>query len=137
MGGIVMSGAYYIAVTFAQSLPLIHGGHEAWRYTLILGILPAIPVLLVLPFLPESPIWLQKKREGTLRRPSILELFHPTFRKTALLTCLMMACAYAASFGMLQHFARIIPGTPGIKILTHAAQQQRVVAIRRQFVKPC
>jgi MFS family permease len=125
-GGIVMSGAYYVAVTFAQSLPLIHGGHEAWRYTLILGILPAIPVLVILPFLPESPIWLQKKREGTLKRPSVLELFHPTFRKTALLTCLMMACAYAASFGMLQHFARIIPGMPGIRILSHAAQQQRV-----------
>ena len=125
-GGIVMSGAYYVAVTFAQSLPVIHGGHEAWRYTLILGILPAIPVLLVLPFLPESPIWLQKKREGTLKRPSVLELFQPTFRKTALLTCLMMACAYAASFGMLQHFARIIPGTPGIRNLAHAAQQQQV-----------
>jgi MFS family permease len=125
-GGIVMSGAYYVAVTFAESLPMIHGGHEAWRYTLILGILPAIPVLLVLPFLPESPIWLRKKREGTLKRPSVLELFHPTFRKTALLTCLMMACAYAASFGMLQHFARIIPGMPGVRNLAHAAQQQQV-----------
>ena len=125
-GGIVMSGVYYLAVTFSQRLPAIHGGHEAWRYTLMLGILPAIPVILILPFLPESPIWRQKKLEGTLKRPSVFELFHPAFRKTALLTCLMMACAYAASFGMLQHFARIIPGTPGVRILSHAAQQQRV-----------
>ncbi|HVA94825.1 MAG TPA: MFS transporter [Candidatus Dormibacteraeota bacterium] len=126
LGGIVMSGAYYVAVTFSQHFPVVYGAHDAWRYTLMLGILPAIPVLLILPFLPESPIWLRKKKEGTLKRPSVLELFHPKFRKTALLTCLMMACAYAASFGMLQHFARIIPGTPGVRILPHAAQQQRV-----------
>jgi MFS family permease len=126
LGGIVMSGAYYIAVTFSQHFPMVYGGHQAWRYTLMLGILPAIPVIFILPFLPESPIWLQKKKEGTLKRPSVLELFHPRFRKTALLTCLMMACAYAASFGMLQHFARIIPGTPGVRVLAHAAQQQQV-----------
>jgi MFS family permease len=125
-GGIVMSWTYYLAVTFSQKLPAVYGAHEAWRYTLMLGILPAIPVLLVLPFLPESPVWKKRKQDGTLKRPSVLELFHPTFRKTALLTCLMMACSYAASFGMLQHFARIIPGTPGVRVMAHAAQQQRV-----------
>lgn len=129
-GGIVLSGVYYLAVTFSQLLPPIYGAHEAWRYTLMFGILPAIPVMLVLPFLPESPVWRQKKLEGTLKRPSVLELFHPTFRKTALLTCLMMACSYAASFGMLQHFARIIPGTPGVRALAHAAQQQRVSTLQ-------
>jgi MFS family permease len=129
-GGIVMSGVYYLAVTFSPRLPAIYGAHQAWRYTLMFGILPAIPVLLLLPFLPESPIWRKKKLEGTLKRPSVLELFHPTFRKTALLTCLMMACSYAASFGMLQHFARIIPGTPGVRVLAHAAQQQRVSTLQ-------
>ncbi len=129
-GGIVMSWTYYLAVTFSQRLPAIYGAHEAWRYTLMLGILPAIPVLAVLPFLPESPVWRERKSAGTLKRPSILELFHPSFRKTALLTCLMMACSYAASFGMLQHFARIIPGTPGVKVLAHAAQQQRVSTLQ-------
>jgi nitrate/nitrite transporter NarK len=125
-GGIVMSATYYLAVTFSQRLPAIYGVHEAWRYTLMFAILPAIPVMLILPFLPESPVWLAKKHEGTLKRPSVLELFHPAFRRTALLTCLMMACSYAASFGMLQHFARIIPGMPGVRTLAHPAQQQRV-----------
>jgi MFS family permease len=125
-GGIVMSATYYLAVTFSQRLPAIYGAHEAWRYTLMFAILPAIPVMLILPFLPESPVWLTKKREGTLKRPSVLELFHPSFRRTALLTCLMMACSYAASFGMLQHFARIIPGMPGVRPLAHSVQQQRV-----------
>ena len=78
----------------------------------------------------ESPIWQKKREEGTLQRPSILELFHPEFRKTALLSCFMMACAYAASFGMLQHFARIIPGAPEVKILAHADQQKIVSALQ-------
>lgn len=129
-GGIVMSGIYFLAVTFSQKLPAIYGAHEAWRYTMMFGILPAIPVLAILPFLPESPVWREQKNAGTLKRPSILELFHPSFRKTALLTCLMMACSYAASFGMLQHFARIIPGTPGVRVLAHAAQQQRVSTLQ-------
>ena len=129
-GGIVMTGIYYLAVTFSQRLPAVYGAHEAWRYTLMFGILPAVPVMLVLPLLPESPVWQQKKREGTLKRPSIRELLHPSFRRTALLTCSMMACSYAASFGMLQHFARIIPGTPGVRTLTHAAQQQRVSTLQ-------
>jgi MFS family permease len=129
-GGLLMSGANYLNITIGHLLPAIRGGHEAWRYTVLWGILPAIPLLLVRPFLPESPIWLKKREEGTLKRPSISELFHPEFRKTALLTCLMMACAYAASFGMLQHFARIVPGGPRVRGLAHADQQKIVSAMQ-------
>ncbi len=129
-GGILMSGASYLSLSIGPLLPAIHGGHEAWRYTILWGILPAIPLLVVRPFLPESPIWKKKREEGTLQRPSILELFHPEFRKTALLSCFMMACAYAASFGMLQHFARIIPGAPEVKMLAHADQQKIVSALQ-------
>ena len=125
-GGLLMSGANYLNITIGHLLPAIHGGHEAWRYTVLWGILPAIPLLVVRPFLPESPLWLKKKQEGTLKRPSVLELFHPEFRTTALLTCLMMACAYAVSFGMLQHFARIIPGGTSVRTLPHADQQKVV-----------
>ena len=42
----------------------------------------------------------------------------------------MMACAYAASFGMLQHFARIIPGTPGVRELAHVDQQKIVTLLQ-------
>lgn len=125
-GGLLISSVYYLAVTYSQHLPLIHGGHQAWRYTAMSGLIPAIPLIVLRPFLPESPIWKRKKAEGTLRQPSFAELFRPTFRKTALITCLMMACSYAGSFGMLQHFARIIPGTPGVRVLPVAAQEQRV-----------
>ena len=109
LGGLMISAAYYLAVTYAGSLPAIHGGHEAWRYTLISGIIPAIPLMIVRPFLPESPVWKEKKAQGTLKRPSFAELFHPEYRKTTLLTALMFACSYGAAFGAIQHIPRIVP----------------------------
>ena len=39
-GGMLVSGAYYLAVTFSQRLPAIHGGHEAWRYAAMSGLFP-------------------------------------------------------------------------------------------------
>src|ERR1035437_2576066 len=66
VGGLLISGAYYLAVTYSKSLPAIHGGHEAWRYTLISGVIPAIPLIVIRPFLPESPAWQEKKLSGTL-----------------------------------------------------------------------
>ena len=52
MGGLMVTGAYYLVVTYGDSLPLVHGGHEAWRYTLMSGVIPAIPLMIIRPFLP-------------------------------------------------------------------------------------
>ncbi len=125
-GGLLVSGAYYLAVSFSARLPRIYGEHAAWRYTLLTGLIPTFLLLITRPFLPESPIWLKEKIKGKLKRPNFAELFSPELRKTALLTTLMTACAYAGSFGTLQHTARIIPGLPEIRILSHVAQQQAV-----------
>ena len=53
----------------ATSLPAVHGGHEAWRYTLMSGVIPAIPLIVIRPFLPESPTWRQKKAGGHAEAP--------------------------------------------------------------------
>src|SRR6185503_9044867 len=74
LGGLMVGGAYYLAVVYCGSLPAIAGGHEAWRYTLISGVIPALPLILIRPFLPESPAWAAKRAAGQLRRPSIAEL---------------------------------------------------------------
>ena len=43
-GGLMATGAYYWIVTQRPSrCPTITGGHEAWRYTLMSGLAPAIP----------------------------------------------------------------------------------------------
>ena len=77
-GGVMAAGAYYWFVTHGESLPAIQGGHEAWRYTLMFGLVPAIPLMIIRPFLPESPLWQERKRAGTLKRPSFAELFAPS-----------------------------------------------------------
>ena len=54
IGGLLVTGAYYIAVHYKDAFPAIHGAHEPWRYALISGVIPAIPLIVVRPFLPES-----------------------------------------------------------------------------------
>jgi len=56
---------------------MIHGGHEAWRYTLISGVLPALPLIMIRPFLPESPEWQKKKDSGKLQRPEHRRAIQP------------------------------------------------------------
>ena len=130
IGGVVVTGVYYLVVTYGERLPLVRGGHEAWRYTLMSGVLPAIPLIVIRPFLPESPTWQAKKRAGTLKRPRFGELFQPRFRKTTIVTTVMMAAAYAAAFGAIQQAPRIVPGLAEVRALPRAAQEQTVSAVQ-------
>jgi MFS family permease len=130
IGGLMVTGAYYLIVTNAETLPLVRSGHEAWRYTLISGVIPALPLVLIRPFLPESPIWREKKLAGTLRRPSFAVLFTPEFRRTTIVTTVMMACAYAAAFGAIQQMPRIVPGLEGVQELPRTAQEQTISGVQ-------
>ncbi len=130
VGGLMVTGAYYLIVTYGDSLPEVQGGHDAWRYTLMSGVIPAIPLIVIRPFLPESPAWQEKKRAGTLKRPSFGELFHPRFRRTTIVTTVMMACAYAAAFGAIQQMPRIVPGLQGVQSLSRTAQEQTISGVQ-------
>jgi MFS family permease len=130
IGGLLVSGAYFFIVTYAESLPEIRGGHEPWRYTLMSGVVPALPLIVIRPFLPESPTWYAKKMAGTLKRPSIAELFRPEFRRTTIVTTIMFACAYGAAFGALQQAPRIVPGLEGIADLARTQQEQAVGTVQ-------
>jgi MFS family permease len=121
IGGLLVTGAYYLAVRFGPALPAIQGGHEAWRYTLISGVIPALPLIIIRPFLPESPAWQEKKQAGTLKRPSLSRLFQPALLRTTLVTTLMFACAYGAAFGAIQHLPRIVPGLTEARPAVQAA----------------
>jgi Na+/melibiose symporter-like transporter len=130
LGGVMVSAAYYLVVTYGPSLPPVRGGHEAWRYTLMSGIVPAIPLILVRPFLPESPTWREKKAAGTLKRPSFTEAFRPAFRRTTIVTTIMMACGFAAAFGALQQTPRIVPGLAEVRAMPRPAQEQTISAVQ-------
>ena len=90
----------------------------AWRYTLMSGLIPAFPLVVIRPFLPESPVWEQKRAAGTLQRPSFLAVFSPELRKTTLVTTLMFACSYGAAFGAIQMIPQIVPGLQDVKAVT-------------------
>jgi MFS family permease len=130
LGGIMVTGAYALAVTYAQSLPPIAGGHAPWRYTLISGVIPALPLIIIRPFLPESPAWRAKKAAGTLKRPSLAAIFTPELRRTTIVTTLMFACAYGAAFGAIQQMPRIVPGLPEVRTLAPPQQQQTAAAVQ-------
>ena len=99
-------------------LPLGLGTTEpgTWRYLLMTGLLPAIPIALMLPFVPESRVWKERRLAGTLKRPSFGALFAPELRRVTLVTAILSACAYGIAFGALQvTVARVTPGLPEVK----------------------
>ena len=115
LGGLLVTGVNAWIVAHAATLPVlpvpeIFNAHGSWRYLLMTGLLPAIPIALLLPFVPESKAWL----EGRLtKRPSLGALFSPELRRVTLVSALLSACAYAAAFGALQLTPlRIAPGLP-------------------------
>ena len=84
--------------------------HAAWRYTLMSGLIPALPLAVARPFLPESPAWQAKRAAGTLRRPSI-----------ARAVCTRVAAnddhhdvddglSFGVAFGAIQQIPQIVSG---------------------------
>ncbi len=123
-GGIMVAGAYYVCVQFADHFPAIFDAHAPWRYTLISGVIPAIPLIIIRPFLPESPEWRRKAAQGTLRRPSFVELFRPRFRRTTIVAAVLFACTFGAAFGAIQLMPQIVPGlVPGLSEIPRLRKQ--------------
>ena len=132
LGGVMVSGMAYLIARNVDALPLIYGRQEDWRYLLISGIIPAVPLILIRPFLPESPVWREKKMAGTLRRPSIAELFQPAYRRTTIVSTLMFACSLGIAFGAIQQIPQIVPGLAEVSVLPRP-QQRPIVATVQQW----
>jgi MFS family permease len=121
LGGILITAVSAYIVKNAGSFPALHlpelfDAHATWRYTLMTGLLPAIPIAIMLPFVPESQVWRERRDAGTLKRPSFGELFSPALRRVTLVTAALSACAYGAAFGALQVTPRsVAPGTPELR----------------------
>lgn len=130
LGGVMVSGMAYLIARNVNSLPMIYGVHDNWRYLLISGIIPAVPLIIIRPFLPESPVWQEKKAAGTLKRPSFGELFRPEFRRTTIVTAAMFACSLGAAFGAIQQLPQIVPGLPEVRNLPKPDQQTIVASVQ-------
>ncbi|HEY4308838.1 MAG TPA: MFS transporter [Pirellulales bacterium] len=146
IGGLLVAGANSLAIEYSGNLPAIampefltsllgsidpKHQHEAWRYTLMSGLIPAIPLIVIRPFLPESPIWAQKRAAGTLKRPNIAELFSPALRHTTIVTTLMFACSYGAAFGAIQQIPQIVPGLPDVQQKTEGKKKPEQAKIEQ------
>lgn len=116
-GGLLVAlmAGWCVSLAASESLPAIYGKYEAWRYTLISGLIPAIPLILIRPFLPESPVWEAKRKAGQLKRPSIFELFSPALVRTTVTTTALFACCYGIAFGAIQHVPQMVPSFADVK----------------------
>jgi MFS family permease len=131
LGGLMVAYVNYWLVAHASSLPAnwlqfigtFDPTNLPWRYTLMSGLIPAIPLIVIRPFLPESPAWQAKKEAGTLKRPSIAELFSPALKQTTIVTTLMFACSYGAAFGAIQQIPQIVPALPEVQAQVAAATE--------------
>ncbi len=108
---LVFKASYKVAAPGALPAWLTLPNHAAgWRYALISGLIPAIPLIIIRPFLPESPQWRENKLAGKLRRASFGEIFAPAFRRTSIVTAILFACAFGAAFGAIQLTPQMVPG---------------------------
>jgi MFS family permease len=146
IGGLMVAVANGIAIQNGASFPAIGipswlsflgeiapaHQHEAWRYTLMSGLIPAVPLILIRPFLPESPIWAARRAAGTLARPSIAALFAPELRRTTIVTALGFACTLGVAFGAIQQMPQMVPGLAEVKASASAAGDKAVARAREQ-----
>jgi MFS family permease len=130
LGGLMATGAYYVAVTYAERFPAVRMGHEAWRYALLSGLIPAIPLILMRPFLAESTVWQKKKSQGILKRPRVAEIFRPALRKTTLVSTMLVACSYALASGVILHTPRMVPGLPAVRSMLPRQIEQTVSSVQ-------
>ncbi len=126
LGIFLVGGIYYLAVTFGEQLPAIGGSHAGWRYALLFGAVPVIPVLLARLWMPESPRWQALKTVGRLERPSFRELFRPGLKRITLMTSALVACIYFIAFGAMSHIPRIVPGLSEVRDLPSVQQEQTI-----------
>lgn len=146
IGGLMVAIANGLAVQFSAnffeiSIPSFLAGifgqisdvgqHAAWRYTLMSGLIPAIPLIVIRPFLPESPVWSEKRKAGTLKRPSIAALFAPDLRRTTLITTIGFACSLGAAFGAIQQMPQIVPGLKEVQAQAKVAGEKAVADAKK------
>jgi MFS family permease len=142
LGGILVTEVFNEIVGFLKANPeglswltSIGIAPTPWRYTLLTGLIPGIMILILMPFVPESGVWITRMRDGSLTRPRISALFSPELRRTTIVTTLLSACGYAAAFGALQLgplvMAAGLPDVADVKKATPEAVKEATAAVAK------
>jgi hypothetical protein len=140
LGGVLVATANGWCVTHAAALPAIAAfgwnipdPHAAWRYTILSGLILAMPLIFIRSFMPESPVWQQKRAAGTLKRPSIGAIFSPALLKTTLITTVMFAMVYGAAFGAIQQIPQIVPGLHEVQAQTKGLKPPQAARVTQEI----
>ena len=121
LGGLAVTGVWLLIIRYADGFPAIAGGHAEWRYLCLSGLLPAIPLIAVRPFLPESPMWVKGRMQA---RPRVGALFEGSMRRTTLAAIAATACTYALAYGAMQHLPRFVSLLPEMSVLAESARKE-------------
>jgi MFS family permease len=146
VGGLLVAVANNISVNYGQHFPAIAipeflsalgtidpiHQNSPWRYTLMSGLIPAIPLIFIRPFLPESPVWAKKREAGTLKRPSIAALFEPALWRTTIVTAIGFAATLGIAFGAIQQMPQMIPGLAEVREHSQKAGAAAVEAAKKK-----
>lgn len=137
LGGLLVAAVNHQLADYIEWLPALPlvgepgaAADHVWRWTLISGVIPAIPLIVVRPFLPESPAWQQKKLAGTLRRPSFAELFAPGLRQTTVVAAVLFACTLGVAFGAIQQAPPLVRTHPDLKALSPKDKGQQAAVVQ-------
>jgi hypothetical protein len=82
-------------------------------------VIPAIPLIVLRPFLPESPMW---NAGGRSHRVPIRVLFSGHLARTTIVAMVATAASYALAYGAMQHLPRIVAGLPELAGLSAVAR---------------
>lgn len=126
VGVFLVACVYYLSVTYGQHWPAIADTHAGWRYALVFGAVPVLPLLLARLGTPESARWLQLQARGSRMRPSFRELFRPQLRRVTIVSTVLVASIYGLGYATVSQMPRIVPGLAGVRDLPRIGQEQTI-----------
>lgn len=129
VGVFLVACVYYLSVTYGKHWPAIGGTHAGWRYALIFGAVPVLPVLLARLVTPESGRWLQVRAQELGIRPSFRELFEPRLRRITIVSTALVASIYGLGYATISQTPRIVPGLAGVRDLPRMEQEQTISVV--------
>ena len=62
--------------------------------------------------------------------PELTALFSPEFRRTTIVTTIMMAAVSGTAFGAIQQMPRVVPGLEQVRTLDRIAQEQTISGVQ-------
>jgi SHS family lactate transporter-like MFS transporter len=106
--GIILSAVVY---QFAYPIVSRHSD-QAWRVMLWIGVLPALLVFWIMWYVPESPLWLERRRALHDRRErdtfSLAQLFTPALLPATIQTSLLMGAFLFSNQSITFWYARFL-----------------------------